>query len=85
MLADIEGVVYMDVVELIDVCNNVPPDEAVYHLNVPGVELLAFKVTVPSPHLELPVAVGGTGATPAFTLASTAVLELVQKPLLNSA
>lgn len=52
---------------------------------MPEVELLAFKVTVPSPHLESPVAVGGAGATPIFTLASTAVLELVQNPLLNSA
>jgi hypothetical protein len=70
---------------LIDVNNNVPPDEAVYHLKMPGVELLALKVMVPSPHLEFPVAVGAAGAIPAFTVASTGVRELVHEPLLNSA
>ena len=52
---------------------------------MPGVELLALKVMVPSPHLEFPVAVGAAGAIPAFTVASTGVLELVHEPLLNSA
>ncbi len=67
------------------VCSKVPPVAADHHLNTPDVVLLAVKATVPGPQLEPGGTEGGAGAEPGFTVASTAVLPLVQPPLLNSA
>ena len=53
------------------VCNKVPPVEALYHLNVPAVELFAVTVTVPVPQREPAVAVGAVGI--ALTVAVMAV------------
>lgn len=53
------------------VCSKVPPVEALYHLNVPAVELLAATITVPGPQVEPAVTVGAAGT--AFTVAVTAL------------
>ena len=49
-----------------------PPLAASYHFNVPPGQLLAVIVTVPAPHLELPVPFGAPGIV--FTVAVTCVL-----------
>ena len=47
----------LGVVKLLPVDNKVPPDDAEYHLMVPAP--VADSVTVPVPHLEASVPVGG--------------------------
>ena len=72
----------MDVVAAVVVCNNVPPVEAVYHLNTPdGPPLFATRATEPGPQRVAPVTAGAAGAEPVLTVATTVVRLLVHPPL----
>jgi hypothetical protein len=80
-----EGVVKLFVVAEALVCKSVPPTNALYHRNVPGVALVAVSETVPLPHRDLLVVVGAAAGEPAFTVAITAVrVALSQLALLVS-
>ena len=68
------------VVKLVDPLNNsVPPVDASYQSTVVPAALDADIVTVPVPHLELPVPVGAAGTV--FTVATTAVLVADIQPV----
>ena len=71
------GVVY-DVVPVPPV-RTVPPVAAAYQSTVSPAPTLADMVTVPVPHLELPVPVGGLGI--AFTVAVTGILVADTQPV----
>ena len=55
----------LGVVKLFPVDNNVPPDDAEYHLMVPVP--VTDNVTVPVPHLEAFVTVGGVACSTDFS------------------
>jgi len=70
----------LGVVKLVDPLNsNVPPVDASYQSTVVPAALDADIVTVPVPHLELPVPVGAAGTV--FTVATTAVLVADIQPV----
>ena len=70
----------LGVVKLVDpLNNNVPPLDASYQSTVVPAALDAEIVTVPVPHLELPVPVGAVGT--AFTVAITGVLVADTHPV----
>jgi len=79
-----DGVLYIDDVAAVVVCNNVPPVSAEYQRNVPEALLLALSATDPGPHNVADTVVGAAGALPALTVAVTCLLELVHPPLSNS-
>ena len=61
-------------------CNKEPPVDALYHLKVPAVVLLAVTVTVPAPHREPATTVGAAGME--LTVATTGVRGVLsQVPL----
>lgn len=81
-MAASDGVVYEFVVNAPAlVCNNVPPVEALYHLNVPAVALLAVSDTVPAPQRAPATTVGAAGI--AFTVATTAVRGVLSQVALR--
>jgi hypothetical protein len=84
VVEDSEGVLYVEDVAPVVVCNKVPPVSAVYHLKVPDVTLLALNATDPGPQSEAAVTVGAAGAVPVLTVAVTCVRLLVHPPLSNS-
>ena len=70
----------LGVIKLVDALNNsVPPVDASYQSTVVPAALDADIVTVPVPHLELPVPVGAAGTV--FTVATTAVLVADIQPV----
>ena len=70
----------LGVVKLVDPLNsNVPPVEASYQSMVVPAALDADIVTVPVPHLELPVPVGAAGT--ALIVATTGVLVADIQPV----
>jgi hypothetical protein len=70
----------LGVVKLVDPLNSsVPPVDASYQSTVVPAALDADIVTVPVPHLELPVPVGAAGTV--FTVATTAVLVADIQPV----
>ena len=70
----------LGVVKLVDPLNSsVPPVDPSYQSTVVPAALDADIVTVPVPHLELPVPVGAAGTV--FTVATTAVLVADIQPV----
>ena len=70
----------LGVVKLVDPLNSsIPPVDASYQSTVVPAALDADIVTVPVPHLELPVPVGAAGTV--FTVATTAVLVADIQPV----
>ena len=70
----------LGVVKLVDPFNSsVPPVDASYQSTVVPAALDADIVTVPVPHLELPVPVGAAGTV--LTVATTAVLVADIQPV----
>ena len=74
---EILGVVKVDNVVVLSVCNSVPPEFAVYHRIVPAVALDAAIVTVPVPQREPVIAVGAVAD--GYTVATTGNLALVHE------
>jgi hypothetical protein len=77
-----DGVVKLLLVLAAVVSNAAPPDEAAYHRNVPEVDEVAFKVTVPVPQRAASVVVGCGGTV--VIVAVTAARLLTHVPLSNS-
>ena len=84
MLDEIEGVLNVDEVAAVVVCNNVPPVSAEYQRKFPLELLLALKESVPGPQSEAPLTVGGAGAVPEFTKPRTRVLPLEHPPAFSN-
>lgn len=73
------GVIKVESVVVLSVCNRVPPEADEYQRIVPGVALEAAMTTVPVPHLDPAIAVGDVAA--GNTVAVTGNLGLVQAGL----